>query len=926
MSKSSLQQLVDAGQSPWLDNIDRRLLKDGGLAKLIADGDITGVTSNPTIFNNAIGGSRIYDETIQPMALAGNDPESIFYQLAIEDIRQAADLFRPIYDQTNGADGYVSLEVSPKLARSTKKTVEEAKRLWKLLNRPNVMIKIPATLQGLPAITAVIAEGINVNVTLIFSIERYQAVAEAYIRGLEKRVKAKKPIDHIASCASFFVSRIDTKVDGQLKKIVEAGGSNSKLASELMGKAAVSTCKTVFGIFEETFASERFQKLAAKGGRIQRTLWASTSMKNPAYRDVLYVESLIGANTINTMPPGTVKAFKDHGQVGKGANEGKAEAAKVLADLPKAGIDMMEVSAQLEDEGVKSFIASYKELLKTIDKRSKEFRKSMGNLAVPVENAIKALKEKDFVARMENKDASLWTMDPAGQKEIGIRLGWLAAPAKGAAIIESIKPLLAECKEEGMSRILLLGMGGSSLGVETMSLILGTGEAGMELKILDMTNPDQVLAAAHWASLKKTLFIVGSKSGSTSESNAFMDYFWEKAQKTLGKKAGRHFIAITDPETSLSKVAEERGFRKVLLSDPEVGGRYSALTMFGLAPSVLMGQDTDKLLETALSMSELCSSSTPIERNPGIMLGAFIAAGVLKGKDKVTLITDPELAAFGPWVEQLIAESSGKNGKGIVPVDAEPKLDFYSTDRVFVYLRLNGKNERRAAKARRAGHPLLVLPWNSGYDLGGAFVQWEVATTAACCLMGVNPFDQPDVQESKVRTKQLTDAYLKDGKLNMGSPIWENEVAAIYGDHLNGIDSAKSLSDVLSVFLKQVQIGDYVGVNAYVPRNDRTMNEFTKFRSAITKKTVTPTTLGYGPRFQHSTGQLHKGGANNGLFIEITAEPSADAEIPGWKMPFSVLEAAQALGDFDTLQSRKRRVIRIHFKKPFGRGMLPEIK
>jgi transaldolase/glucose-6-phosphate isomerase len=393
----------------------------------------------------------------------------------------------------------------------------------------------------------------------------------------------------------------------------------------------------------------------------------------------------------------------------------------------------------------------------------------------------------------------------------------------------------------------------------------------------------------------------------------------------LGKKAGKHFIAITDPNTSLGKVAEERGFRKILLSDPEVGGRYSALTMFGLAPATLMGHNMDKLLASARETATLCSSATPIERNPGIMLGVFLGEGALKGKDKVTLITDPELAAFGPWVEQLVAESSGKNGKGIVPVDAEPKLSFYSTDRVFVYLRLNGKMDRVAARVRRAGHPLMILPWESGYDLGGAFVQWEVATAVACGLLGVNPFDQPDVQDSKARTKLLTEAFLKDGKLKQQAPIWENADAAVYGEKLDGLNSNVNLGELVSLFLKQVKVGDYVGINAYVPRNEKTLKELTAFRSAITKKTVTATTLGYGPRFQHSTGQLHKGGANNGVFIEITAEPAGDADIPGWKMPFSVLEAAQAQGDFETLLARKRRAIRIHFKKPFGKGMLPEI-
>ncbi len=467
------------------------------------------------------------------------------------------------------------------------------------------------------------------------------------MKGLEKRLKARKPIDHIASVASFFVSRIDTKVDSRLKAIVESKGSNSSLAASLIGKAAVATCKDVYGTFASSLTSERFQKLAAKGARPQRALWASTSMKNPANRDVLYVEELIGDNTVNTMPPGTVTAFKDHGIVGKGVNAGQVEAKKTLEDLAKVGIDMMDVSIILEDEGVKAFISSYKDLLKTIEKRSKEFRKNMGTIVGAVEAATKSLKEKDFIKRMAEKDASLWTNDPEGQKEIKIRLGWLSAPEKGTAIVEEVKPLLAECKAEGMSRILLLGMGGSSLGVETMAMILGTTESGMELRILDMTNPDQVLAAAHWASLKKTLFIVGSKSGGTSESNAFMDYFWEKAQKTLGKKAGRHFVAITDPNTSLGKVAEERGFRKVLLSDPEVGGRYSALTMFGLAPSVLMGHDTEKILASAAAVNQLCSISTPIERNPGVMLGSFIGAGVLKGQRQID--PDHRPRAFCVW-------------------------------------------------------------------------------------------------------------------------------------------------------------------------------------------------------------------------------------------------------------------------------------
>ena len=361
----------EAGQSVWYDNIQRKLLKNGEMARMISQGEIRGVTSNPTIFMNAITKSQDYDETLVPMAKAGADAMEIFFQLAIEDIQATADLFQPLYAQTVGGDGYVSLEVSPYLAHDTAGTLEEAKRLWEKVNRPNLMIKIPATKAGLPAITEALAEGINVNVTLIFSRERYAKVMDAHLAGLEKRLATGLPIDRVASVASFFVSRVDTNIDPRLQAIIDCQDPQADAAELLLGKAAIANARLAYADFKAFIASKRFQKIKASGGRPQRPLWASTSTKNPAYRDVIYVEELIGPDTVNTMPPQTLVAFLDHGQVCPGRLEENVKGAQQALDgLEGLGISMKAVTQQLEDEGVKSFSDAFTALLAAVEKRS----------------------------------------------------------------------------------------------------------------------------------------------------------------------------------------------------------------------------------------------------------------------------------------------------------------------------------------------------------------------------------------------------------------------------------------------------------------------------------------------------------------------------------------------------------------------------
>ena len=915
---NAIQKLHEMGQSLWYDNIQRRLLENGELAEMIRRGDIRGVTSNPSIFHNAISKSTDYDSSLVPMAWAGWNAEEIFYQLAIEDIRAAADLFLPLYKETRGGDGYVSLEVSPYLANDTQGTLNEAKRLWSEVDRPNLMIKIPATKAGLPAIAEAIAAGINVNVTLIFALERYAEVMDSYLRGLEKRSGQGAPIDNIASVASFFVSRVDSKIDARLQELVREEGQGAAQAADLGGKAAIANARLAYAQFLEIFGSQRFAVLKAQGAKVQRPLWASTSTKNPSYRDVMYVEELIGPDTVNTVPPQTLDAFREHGEARVSLGDDADAAQKALDDLRALGISMEEITRQLEEEGVKAFSDAFTALLQSVEERRAAAAAELGPLQGAVAERVRKIAENGMPKRLWAHDPTLWTDDPDGQAEIRKRMGWLEAPQRSLALLADLNRLVQDVQQAGYTHAVLLGMGGSSLAPEVLSLTFGTrevdGKSGLELTVLDSTDPAQVRATARWAPVERTLYIVASKSGGTSEVNAFLEYFWARTRRKVGERVGDHFIAITDPGTSLEKLARDRKFRHVFLADPSVGGRNSALTAFGLVPAALLGIDVKKLLDRAAWMAAQCAPDVPAGRNPGLVLGAVMGEAALQGRDKLTILADPAIESFGSWLEQLVAESSGKQGKGIVPVDLEPDLPAkrYADDRLFVYVRFGGELADRAQLLRAAGQPVLTLSFVDAYDLGAAFYRWQVATAAACAILGVNSFDQPDVQDSKDRTMLKVTAFQATRSLDEGQPVWEGPGGRVYGWDFPGLNGCRTLADVVRSFIGQSHEGDYVAINAYLPRNPRMFGKLERLRASILKTTKRATTLGFGPRFLHSTGQLHKGGANNGLFLQITAQPAVTLEIPGQGMTFGTLERAQALGDLEALLARGKRAIRIH--------------
>ena len=887
-----LNELNQAGQSVWLDYIRRAYIASGELQAIIEAG-VTGITSNPSIFEKAIAGSSDYDADIQRLVMTGRGTTGIYEALALDDIGRAADLLRPVYERTAGRDGYVSLEVSPELAHDTAGTIADARRLFAALGRPNVMIKVPATPAGIPAFQTLISEGINVNVTLMFSLAHYEAVAEAYLRGLEARAAAGGDLSRVASVASFFVSRVDSAVD----KALAAAGNQ-----QLPGKIAVANAKITYQRFQAIFTGPRWQKLAQAGAQPQRVLWASTSTKNPAYSDTLYVDELIGPHTVNTMPLNTVDAFLDHGTVAETLTAGLDEAQAQLAQLAELGIDLAAITEQLQVAGVDAFATAFRGMLDSVARKRAQIaaagspiQAQLGAYQAAVDQALAQMAAADVLKRIEQRDYTVWRDDPA---EIRNRLGWLDAPAGMGTTVPRLQALRQTLLAEGYSDVLLLGMGGSSLAPEVFYNIFGGDPAGLRLAVLDSTDPGAVLAQAARLNPATTLFIVATKSGGTVETFSFFKYFYNWTVDALGAEAaGAHFVAITDPGSKLQAVAGQLQFRDTFLADPNVGGRYSALTFFGLLPAALVGVDVAQLLDRAQA----------VRKDDGATLGAILGALAKAGRDKVTFVTSPALANFGDWVEQLIAESTGKDGTGILPVVGEALGDpaVYGADRLFVYLRLagadaaQGAHDAALAALAAAGHPLVTIRLHDLYDVGGQFFLWELATAVAGHLLGIQPFDQPNVESAKVLARQMVATYHELGRLPEDTP-------------------APLSSTALRAFLAASRPGDYIALQAYVPPTPATTAALNALRLALRDRLHLATTVGYGPRFLHSTGQLHKGDGNNGLFIQFTADVLQDAPIPDEAgaaasgMSFGVLIQAQALGDGQALRDAGRRVIRFH--------------
>jgi transaldolase/glucose-6-phosphate isomerase len=867
----NLAQLTAAGVSVWLDQIRRSLIEGGELRRMVEEESLRGVTSNPSIFEKAILGSDDYDEELVAMTRENLSAEQMYDRIAIRDVQLAADVLRPVYDATHGRDGFVSLEVAADLAHETERTIEAARVYWKAVKRDNVMIKIPGTPEGVDAIEQAIYEGINVNVTLLFAVEAYESIANAYIRGVERRHAEGKSLD-VNSVASFFVSRVDSNVDKKLEKLGR---------SDLAGRAAVANARAAYRRFQELFSGGRWEALHHAGAAVQRPLWASTGVKNPDYSDTMYVDGLVAAHTVNTMPMATLHAVADHGKVTGPTAE--HDPTDDLDALREAGIDLHQVTDELLIDGVQQFEDAMSRLLAGIE----EHRTAIATgrpatiegrlpreLQEPVAQRVRQAVTDDVAQRVWRRDAALWGGPDV--PEIENRLGWLTVADTMLEHAPALNEFAEECRAQGFTDAVLLGMGGSSLGPEVIRRSFGDVPGGLRLQVLDSTHPDAILAVEDSIDVAKTIFIVSSKSGGTIETLSHYHHFKAQAKP-------EQFVVVTDPGSPLADLAKTDGLRRTFLNPPDIGGRYSVLSYFGLVPAALAGVNVEALLHSSQVGEQNCAHYDSSESNSGLWLGAALGELARQGRDKLTFLVSPPIESFGLWVEQLIAESTGKHGRGILPVADEPLTDpaQYGSDRVFVYLRNSDEPDSEldeaVAKLADAGHPTLTLGTHGAVDLGRVFFIAEFAVAVAGWALEINPFDQPNVQEAKDNTKKVLDS----GAVPELAPADDDALRALLGD---------------------AAPPHYVAIMGYLPFSAEFDDAISELRRTIRAVTGAATTFGYGPRFLHSTGQLHKGGPATGRFLQLVNRPTRDAEIPGASYTFATLIAAQAAGDLQTLR------------------------
>jgi transaldolase/glucose-6-phosphate isomerase len=923
-----LQQLDACGQSLWVDHLSRNFIVGGGLKRLVENDGVKGVTSNPTIFEKAIAETDEYTEAISDfLAIADHDVSKIYERLVVADIQSAADALRGVYDRTNRRDGYVSLECSPYLAHDAAATVIEAERLWAAVARPNLMLKIAATPAGVVAIRQLVGRGVNVNVTLLFSIDVYEDVVEAYLSGLEQFRDADGDLSRVGSVASFFVSRIDQAVSARLDALGE------KLQTEHLHRvAAIASAQIAYERYGLLFSSPRWRQLAACGARTQRLLWASTRPKVPGFPATGYADALVGRNTVDTMPIATMDAFRDHGAATADAillNATNAHAT--LAELALLGVSMAEVTAQLLTDGVQGFADAFDRLLVVIARRRSEARRdSSQDISLGVPEMIAAFeaetehwREGGRIRRLWSGDKTLWSGTDEDKWT-----GWLGIVEQELSEVEILQAFGTEVQSRGVKHVVLLGMGGSSLGPEVLAETFGVQPGWPRFHMLDATDPAQIRSIDQAIDIARTLFVVSSKSGSTLEPNIFLDYFMARVKSALGaENAGKSFVAVTDPGSPLDKKAKSLEFLHIFKGVPSIGGRYSVLSKFGLAPSAAIGLDVRRLLESTRAMQRACGADVPPAQNPGVRLGIALGVAATRfQRDKVTIIAAEGVADLGAWLEQLLAESTGKLGRGLIPLAGEPlgAPEAYGGDRFFVYLELEGEPDRArreaVAKIERAGHPVVRIGVKDVWSLGGEFFRWEIAVAVAGSIIGINPFNQPDVKASKLGTRATTDAYENTHRLPQETPIFRENGIALYADPRNARQLGRhgSLTGYLRSHFGRLNAGgpsgDYVALLAYVERNEPHTRTLTEMRARIRDKTRAATCLGFAPRFQHSTGQAYKGGPNSGVFLQLTCDDAGDIDAPGHAYSFGVVKAAQASGDLAALVARGRRALRVHLK------------
>ncbi len=897
-------RLREADAIAWVEGPTQAWLHSARVSQAVAQGLVGGALL-PPVEHAELLQARQSRARLRALVQSGLPDLEALEVWTAGEARLAADFFLPLYERSSGRQGWVS--VAP-----TSPDLEALERLWSRINRPNVVLRLPANAVSLEASETALGCGLNIHLTDIFSLERVAEMLDMFLRALERRRDAGAAINHVAAALTPGVDAVARKAEEVLQQAAAARPNEAHRFAALRGRTAYAISRLIYAQWRAAVEDQRFRSLAAVGAQPPLLVWHVPSAGSPAAYVAAHTALAVPASTL--LDP-TADIHLDIDQ------DGDLAIARAQVDgLLHFGISLADIVQRLERDSLRAGQRQAAAFLRAMGLKLEALRREAGPVREDISRALREMQEDSVVRRLWQKDPSLWSQQPEAQDEIRNRLGWLDLPADAPALLPDLLEFAGIVRSEGLRHVVLLGMGGSSLAADVLRRTLAASDA-LRLHVLDTTDPDLIHAAHRLAPMQDTLYLAASKSGTTVEVLALLEHFWEQALRRLGREAGRHFAVLTDPGTPLESLARESGFRRVFSTPEEVGGRYSALTAFGILPAALAGVDLESLLQGALRMAHSCRPGVEPGLNLGAFLGAALAAGAARGLNQVTFLSDPGLDPFEDWIEQLLAESSGKDGRGLLAVVHEPPgppAYYRSQPRIMLYLRRDGRHDARASSWMRAGLPVIVVEVEDGPGgLGAEFLRWEVATAIACHRMGVNAFDQPDVQRAKTRTAELLKAYHRKGSLPDLPVLWEGDGARLLGECVRERPATSaSRTDMALWLLDQVKPGEALVLLLYLTPSPTLERTLARLRRVIRDRRSVVLTPGIGPRYLHSTGQLHKGGPSGSTYLIVTCETRRDIPVPGTGHTFGVLRMAQALGDLQALHGAGRTAYGLHLDRP----------
>ncbi len=938
MDENPLWRLRDHGQSVWLSYLRRRLLDGGDLQHLIEARALSGIESDLEFLCGALARGNEYGASLRRPMDEGVDVDTIGEHLLAEEARAAAEVLTPLYEQSSGREGFVSIDVVSGRPDDPQSTSAAIHRAVGLIEHPNIMFKVLATDSGFAVLEAMTAEGYHIHVGPLFSVPSVRQAVRAFAGGLRRRTEAGGAAD-VTSAISFGLAPLDIAVDDLLGDLIRDSAHDTSREESLVGSIAVATAKVVCREQRELLQRELGSEVAAPSSPLQRIIWTNTATKNPRFGEFHYIEDLVGPDSGLSLSRSSLEAFHQRGVVAATLGRSVDEATEILAELADVGIDLEDLGRRLEQRANDKLAAARDRFVSTVGRACEALganeptasRVTLGGgrwwgavEEIPAELLpVEVLDDlEELVPRLWCKDPSLWSDEPAEQELIYNRLGW----------IDLIEPMSFESLPAGrfasrmvdadIEDIVVLGMGGSSLCAEVFRDVFGIDNVW----VLASTIPRVVKRIAEHVDPARTLVVVSSKSGTTLETRVLADYFYFYALATpMLETAGERFVAVTDPGTPLEQAAHERDFQGLWLTPPDVGGRFSAFTHFGVLPMALMELDAGAILESAQRMAASCAAEVPVSLNPAALLGVALHEGFRTGRDKLTFLCDEGLAPFAAWAEQLVAESLGKDGVGLVPIVGEPAGDSgdYGDDRLFVGMELGPEPDARLQRLLdqlAPDHPVMRFHLDDRNEIGAELFRWQLGTAVAGALLEINPFDEPDVEASKQRTIEILDAA-GDASAAAPAPVDVGDGWAVFADlerdaELAARHEGEGLASWLNAHLGRAAVPDYVGLQIFLAADSETRDKLDDIRWILRERLGVATSLGWGPGYLHSTGQLHKGGPDIGVFLLATATDPEDLECPGFDYSFGRLARAQALGDLRALQERGRRVLHLHLDDP----------